>query len=107
MPFRANPAKIASIPKCLQLRILFQKLPGIILSLISNLRLPGMYLSGPVLGVWLERRHLVRIVLSSHKHLNETLFNVLLYDISLSLHRFLKQSIVSLRTSAKISCMDA
>lgn len=40
MPFRANPTKIASISKCLQLRTLFQKLPGIILCLISNLRLP-------------------------------------------------------------------
>lgn len=53
-------------PKCLQPRILVQKLPGLILCLISNLRLPGMNLSCPMFRVWLEWRYLVRIVLSSH-----------------------------------------
>lgn len=107
MPFRANPAQIASISKYLQLRILFQKLPGIILCLISNLRLPGMNLSGPVLGVWLKRRNFIRIVMSSHKHLNETLFNVLFTAIPLSLHMVLMHSRASSRMVVMISCIEA
>lgn len=56
----------------LQLRILIQKLPSIILSLVCNLRLPGMNLPGPMLRVRFERRNLVRIVMSSHIcHLNQ------------------------------------
>ncbi len=49
-----------------ELRILIQKLPSIILSLIGNLRLPGMNLLGPMFRIRLERRNLVRIVMSSH-----------------------------------------
>ena len=107
MPFRANPAQIASISKFLQLRILFQKLPGIILSLVSNLRLPGMNLSGPMLWVWLERRYLVRIVLSSHGHLNKTLFNVLFTTTSFVPYIVLRHSRTSSRTEAMTSCIEA
>lgn len=49
-----------------ELRVSLQELPSIILSLIGDLRLPGMNLPGPMLGVRLERRNLVRIVMSSH-----------------------------------------
>lgn len=69
-----------------ELRVCLKKLPSIILSLVCNLRLPGMNLLSPMLRVWLERRNLVRIAMSSHRHLNETLFNVLFAAISLSLH---------------------
>lgn len=61
-----------------ELRVCLKELPGFILRLVCDLRLPGMNLPCPMFGVWLERRYLVRIVLSSHRHLNETLFNVLL-----------------------------
>ena len=93
--------------KCLQPRNLIQKLPSIILCLISDLRLPGMNLSGPMLRVWLERRNLVRIVMSSHRHLNETLFNVLFTAISLSSHMVLMHSRASSRTAVIISLIEA
>ena len=93
--------------KCLQLRILIQKLPGIILSLVCDLRLPWMNLLSPMFRIRLERRNLVRIVMSSHRHLNETLFNVLFTAISLSLHMVLMHSRASSRTAAIISCIEA
>ena len=91
----------------LQSRILIQKLPSIILSLIGDLRLPGMNLLGPMFGVWLERWNLVRIVMSSHRHLNETLFNVLFTAISLSLNMVLMHSRASSRITIIISCIEA
>ena len=57
--------------------------------------------------VWFERRNLVRIVMSSHRHLNETLFNVLFTAISLSLHMVLMHSRESSRTAVIISCIEA
>ena len=92
---------------CLQLRILIQKLPSIILCLVCDLRLPGMNLSCPMLRVRLERRYFIRIVMSSHRHLNETLFNVLFTAISLSLHMVLMHSRASSRIAAMISCIEA
>ena len=62
-----------------------------------------MNLPGPMLRVWFERRNLVRIVMSSHRHLNETLFNVLFTAISLSLHMVLMHSRESSRTAVIIS----
>ena len=56
-----------------------------------------------MLWVRLERRNLVRIVMSSHRHLNETLFNVLFTAISLSLHMVLMHSRESSRTAVIIS----
>ena len=55
-----------------ELRVSLQKLPSIILSLVGDLSLPGMNLPGPMLRIRLERRNLVRIVMSSHIcHLNQ------------------------------------
>lgn len=55
-----------------ELRVSLQKLPSIIFSLVCDLRLPGMNLLSPVFRVRLERRHFVRIVMSSHIcHLNQ------------------------------------
>lgn len=93
--------------ECLQLRILIQKLPSVILSLIGNLRLPRVNLLSPMFGVWLKWRHFIRIVMSSHRHLNETLFNVLFTAISLSLHMVLMHSRASSRTTIMISCIEA
>ena len=93
--------------KRLQLRILIQKLPSIILCLIGNLRLPRVNLPCPMFGVWFKRRNLVRIVMSSHRHLNETLFNVLFTAIPLSLHMLLMHSRASSRTAVIISLIEA
>ena len=93
--------------KCLQPRILIQKLPSVILSLVCDLSLPRMNLPGPMFWVRFERRYFIRIVMSSHIHLNETLFNVLFTAISLSLHMVLMHSMVSSRIAAIISCIEA
>ena len=61
----------------------------------------------PMFWVWFERRNLVRIVMSSHRHLNETLFNVLFTAISLSLHMVLMHSMASSRIALIISCIEA
>jgi hypothetical protein len=45
--------------------------------------------------------------MSSHRHLNETLFNVLFTAISLSLHMVLMHSRASSRTAVIISCIEA
>lgn len=66
-----------------------------------------MNLSCPMLRVRLERRHFIRIVMSSHRHLNETLFNVLFTAISFSLHMVLMHSRASSRTAIIISCIEA
>ena len=66
-----------------------------------------MNLPGPMLRIRLERRHFIRIVMSSHRHLNETLFNVLFTEISISLHMVLMHSSTSSRTAVIISCIEA
>ena len=93
--------------KCYQLRILIQKLPSIILAFISDLRFPRVNLLSPMFRIRLERRNLVRIVMSSHRHLNETLFNVLFTAISLSLHMVLMHFRASSRTAVIISLIEA
>ena len=66
-----------------------------------------MNLPGPMFWVRFERRNFIRIVMSSHRHLNETLFNVLFTAISLSLHMVLMHSRASSRIAAMISCIEA
>lgn len=66
MPLRTDLAQVRVPAKCLQLRILVQELPSIILCLVCDLSLPGMNLPGPMLGVGLKRRNFIRIVMSSH-----------------------------------------
>lgn len=66
-----------------------------------------MNLSSPMLRIRLERRDFIRIVMSSHRHLNETLFNVLFTEISLSLHMVLMHSSASSRMTIIISCIEA
>ena len=107
MPFLTRLASVCNISHHLQLRILIQKLPSIILSLVCGLSLPGMNLLSPMFWVWFERRHFIRIVMSSHRHLNETLFNVLFTAISLSLHMVLMHSMASSRTAVIISLIEA
>ena len=62
-----------------------------------------MNLPGPMLRVRLERRNFIMIVMSSHRHLNETLSNVLFTAISLSLHIVLMHSRASSRIAIIIS----
>ena len=107
MPFLASLALVRHIPFRLQFRSLVQKLPGSILCFVCHLRLPGMLLSGVMFWVRFERRYFIRIVMSSHRHLNETLFNVLFTAISLSLHMVLMHSRASSRIAAIISCIEA
>ena len=107
MPFLASLALVRHIPLRLQFRSLVQKLPGSIICFVCDLRLPRMNLPGPMFWVWLERRYFIRIVMSSHRHLNETLFNVLFTAISLSLHMVLMHSRASSRTAVIISCIEA
>lgn len=90
-----------------ELLVRLQELPSIILCLVCDLRFPGMNLLSPMLRIRLEWRNLVRIVMSSHRHLNETLFNVLFTAISLSLHMFLMHSRASSRTAVIISFIEA
>lgn len=66
-----------------------------------------MNLLSPMLRVWLERRNFIVIVMSYHRHLNETLFNVLFTAISLSLHIVLMHSRASSRIETIISCIEA
>ena len=66
-----------------------------------------MNLPCPMLRVRLERRNLVRIAMSSHRHFNETLFNVLFTTISISLHMVLIHSRASSRMTIIISCIEA
>ena len=67
----ADVAFIDGHPLLNELRMRLKELPSIILCLISNLRLPGMNLLSPMLGVWLKWRYFIRIVMSSHIcHLN-------------------------------------
>lgn len=107
MPLRTDLAQVRVPAKCLQLRILVQELPSIILCLVCDLSLPGMNLPGPMLGVGLKRRNFIRIVMSSHRHLNETLFNVLFATTSFVPYIVLRHSRTSSRTEAMTSCIEA
>ena len=68
MPFIASPAPIHRHALCLELRVLIEIFPGIILRLVSLLSLPGMLLAGVVLRVRLKRRHLVEVFMSVFTH---------------------------------------
>nr|DAH75722.1 MAG TPA: hypothetical protein [Caudoviricetes sp.] len=49
--------------KCIQLRILIKKLPSILFAFVSDLRFSRVNFLSPMFGVWLERRHFIRIVM--------------------------------------------
>ena len=49
-----------------ELRVCLKELPGFILCLVCDLRLPRMNFPGPMLRVRLKRRYFIRIVMSSH-----------------------------------------
>ena len=68
MPFVASLAPIHRHALCLELRVLIEIFPRIILRLVSLLSLPGMLLACIVLRVWLERRHLVEVFMSFVTH---------------------------------------
>ena len=61
MPFVASPALIHRHAICLELLVLIEIFPSIILGLVSLLSLPRMLLASVVLRVWLKRRHLVEV----------------------------------------------
>lgn len=68
MIHRANPAQVRMPAKCLQLRILIQKLPSLILRIIPHLLLPRTALASPMARVRTERgkRSLVTILPFTH-----------------------------------------
>lgn len=68
MIHRANPAQVRMPPKCLQLRILIQKLPSLILSIIPHLLLPRTALASPMARIRTEsgKRSLVTILPFTH-----------------------------------------
>lgn len=68
MIHRANPAQVRMPAKCLQLRILIQKLPSIILRIIPYLLLPRTALASPMARVRTEcgKRSLVTILPFTH-----------------------------------------
>ena len=68
MPFVARPAPIHRHALCFELRVLIEILPGIILRLISLLRLPGAMLACVVFRVRLKRRNLVEVFVSFVAH---------------------------------------
>ena len=68
MPFVASPAPIHRHALCLELRVLIEIFPGIILGLVSLLGLPGVLLACVVLRVRLKRRHLVEVFMSVFTH---------------------------------------
>ena len=68
MPFVASPALIHRHALCFELRVLIKIFPGIVLSLVGLLSLPGVLLASVVLGVRLKRRHLVEIFMSFITH---------------------------------------
>ena len=78
VPFVARPAQIHRISLCLELRVLLQELPRIILRLVSLLSLPRVLLACVVFRVRLERRHLVEVFVSVVAHV---LFSVVYIKI--------------------------
>ena len=75
MPFVARPTLIHRHALCLELRILIEIFPGIILSLISLLSLPGAMLACIVFRVRLERWNLVEVFVSFVTHVLFLYFN--------------------------------
>ena len=68
MPFVASPAPIHRHALCLELRVLIEIFPGIILRLVSLLRLPGVMLASIVLRVRLKRWNFVEVFMSFVAH---------------------------------------
>ena len=68
MPFVARPAPIHRHALCFEPRVLIKIFPGIILSLVGLLRLPGVLLASVVLRVRLKRRNLVEVFVSFVAH---------------------------------------
>ena len=68
MPFIASPAPISRHPLCLELRVLIEILPRVILRFVSHLSLPGVMLASIVLRVRLKWRHLVEVFVSFVAH---------------------------------------
>ena len=68
MPFVASPTPIHRHALRLELRVLIEIFPSIILSLISLLRLPGVMLASVVLRVRLKRWNLVEVFVSFVAH---------------------------------------
>jgi hypothetical protein len=68
MPFIARPALIHRHALCLELRVLIEIFPRVILRLVSLLRLPGVMLASVVLRVRLKRWNLVEVFVSFIAH---------------------------------------
>ena len=68
MPFVASPAPIHRHALCLELRVLIEIFPSIILRLVSLLSLPGVLLACVVLRVRLKRWNLVEVFVSFIAH---------------------------------------
>ena len=68
MPFVASPALIHRHALCFELRVLIKIFPGIVLSLVGLLSLPGVLLASVVLGGRRNRRHLVEVFVSFVAH---------------------------------------
>ena len=68
MPFVASPAPIHRHALCLELRVLIEIFPRIILRLVSLLSLPGVLLASVVFRVRFERRNLVEVFVSVVTH---------------------------------------
>ena len=68
VPFVASPALIHRHALCLELRVLIEIFPSIILSLVGLLSLPRMLLSSIMFRVRLKRRHLVEVFVSFVAH---------------------------------------
>ena len=79
VPFVARPAPIHRHALCLELRVLIEKFPRVILRLVSLLSLPGVLLACVVLRVRLKRRHLVEVFMSVFTHV---LFCVVLFCVN-------------------------
>ena len=72
MPFLANLALVCPIPLRHNLRVQLQVFAGIVLRLISHLRLPSMRaFTSPVFRIGTERRHLIMVMVAlfaPHRH---------------------------------------
>ena len=68
MPFVARPAPIHRHTLCLELRVLIEIFPSIILRLVSLLRIPGVMLASIVLRVRLKRWNFVEVFVSVVTH---------------------------------------
>ena len=93
--------------KYIQLLFQIKIFTGIIIRIVSILIIPRMLLASVLFRTRFERRNFIVIVMSFHRHLNETLFNVLFTAISLSLHMALMHSSASSRIATIISCIEA